>query len=308
VSIDDYRLKILEVFDMIECKPVSTPITKELLKEMTADIEAGNFMDKIQTRNYQRAMGMFNWDIQTSGTCKSMAVSLMGKYNATPAIACDKLVKHMVRYTAGTIGQRLKNKPNSKNTLVVASDSDLAGMHSVTGDLRSRGVSAIFYKDMIIDYWSGWVGVHNSSGAAETYALSKALQRAMHVKYIGEEMGIPMPRIIEVYVDATVAISFAADAGNPTGMKFIDLRWGWVCELRDKKRCKVIKVPTESNPADFGTKLSEVGTFRRQRSYYLHTPRDNKELRQHLKEQHVQCCNRVDLSILQKVNGYMHKI
>ena len=58
-------------------------------------------------------------------------------------------------------------------------------------------------------------------------------------------MGIPMPRIIEVYVDATVAISFAADAGNPTGMKFIDLRWGWVCELRDKKICKVIKVATQ---------------------------------------------------------------
>ena len=91
-------------------------------------------------------------------------------------------------------------------------------------------------------------------------------------------------------------------------MKFIDLRWGWVCELRDKKTCKVIKVPTESNPADFGTKLSQVETFRRPRSYYLHTPHDNKELRQHLKEQQVQCCNRVDMSILQKVNGYMHKI
>jgi len=58
VSMDDYRLKVLEVFDMIECKPVSTPITKELLREVTADIEAGNFMDKEQTRNYQKAVGM----------------------------------------------------------------------------------------------------------------------------------------------------------------------------------------------------------------------------------------------------------
>ena len=43
-------------------------------------------------------------------------------------------------------------------------------------------------------------------------------------------------------------------------------------------------------------------------SLSVHALSDNKELRQHLKEQHVQCCNRVDLSILQKVNGYMHKI
>ena len=31
------------------------------------------------------------------------------------------------------------NRPDSKNTLVVTSDSDLGGMHSITGDLRSRG-------------------------------------------------------------------------------------------------------------------------------------------------------------------------
>ena len=112
-----------------------------------------------------------------------------------------------------------------------------------------------------------------SSGQAETFTLSTALRRAMHVKYVGEEMGMRMPRVITVYVDATVAISFAADVGNPTGMKFIDLREAWVLELRDKCKCRAIKVATLLNPADFGTKFLTAAEFKRQRSYYLYTPK-----------------------------------
>ena len=59
--------------------------------------------------------------------------------------------------------------------------------------MRSRGCGTVFYKDMIVDFWSSWIGVHNSSGSAETYTLSQVLRRAMHVKYVGEEMGLIMP-------------------------------------------------------------------------------------------------------------------
>ena len=61
--------------------------------------------------------------------------------------------------------------------------------------------------------------------------------------------------------------------GAPTGMKFIDLREGWVMDLRDRKKCQVLKVDTTLNPADFGTKILTVKEFRRQRKYYLDTPK-----------------------------------
>lgn len=79
----------------------------------------------------------------------------------------------------------------------------------------------------------------------------------------------------EAPVDATVAISFAADVGTPSisKMKFIDLREAWVMELRDRGMCKIVKVDTKCNPADFGTKLLSVQEFRRQRQYFLETPK-----------------------------------
>jgi hypothetical protein len=79
--------------------------------------------------------------------------------------------------------------------------------------------------------------------------------------------------VISVYVDATVVISFAADVGNPTGMKFIDLREDWVLQLRNKKTMQALKIDTNRNPADFGTKILEPGEFKRQRDYFLHTPK-----------------------------------
>ena len=82
-----------------------------------------------------------------------------------------------------------------------------------------------------------------------------------------------MPRVITVFVDATVAIAFAADVGNPTGMKFIDLRQAWVMEMRDKLKCRTKKIPTKLNPADFMTKIHEPKEFRRQRNYFLYTPK-----------------------------------
>ena len=273
ISMDDYRKEVIEAFDMTDCKPAATPITKELLKEVTVDVEAGKYLDQDGIRNYQKAIGMFNWDVQTIAVDRCLAVSLSGKYCAAPVEACEALVKHHVRYIAGTIGQRLMNRPDSTNTLVVTSDSDLGGMHSITGDLRSRGCGTCMYKDMIVDFWSSWIGVHNSSGSAETYTLSQVLRRAMHVKYVGEEMGLIMPKIITVYVDATVAIAFAADVGNPTGMQFNDLREGWVVEMRNKSICKAVKVATEDNPSDFGTKILSTAEFKRQRRRFLRTPR-----------------------------------
>ena len=59
ISMDDYREKVIGSFDMTDCKPAATPITKKLLKGVTADIEAGKYLDQDGIRNHQKAIGMF---------------------------------------------------------------------------------------------------------------------------------------------------------------------------------------------------------------------------------------------------------
>ena len=104
VDIDPYTEKILEVFGMQGCKPASTPITKDICAAIAKDRAEGKFLDADAKRDYQKAIGMFNWNAQTIGIDKSLAVSLLGRYNASPVEACCDAVKHLVRYTAGTFG------------------------------------------------------------------------------------------------------------------------------------------------------------------------------------------------------------
>ena len=44
-------------------------------------------------------------------------------------------------------------------------------------------------------------------------------------------------------------------------------------EMRNKSICKAIKVDTADNPSDFGTKTLNTAEFKRQRRYFLRTPR-----------------------------------
>ena len=47
-------------------------------------------------------------------------------------------------------------------------------------------------------------------------------------------------------------------------------------EMRNKSICKAIKVDTADNPSDFGTKILNTAEFKRQRRYFLRTPRYSK--------------------------------
>ena len=198
--------------------------------------------------------------------------SLNARYAANPVESCDGAVKHCVRYCQGMIGMKLVTKPWSTKGLVVMSDSDLAGMHSTDGELRSRGGAVYYYNEFCVDTDTAWVGIVTSSGHAETIALSDALREAMYIKYIGEELGMVMPEVITIQVDATMAISFAAGVGAPTTMRHIDLRAGWVNELRNRKIIQTVKIDGKINPADFMTKVLSPSEFKRQHEYFVVRP------------------------------------
>lgn len=94
----------------------------------------------------------------------------------------------------------------------------------------------------------------------------------MYIKYIGEELGMVVPEVITIQVDATVAISFAAGVGAPTTMRHIDLRAGWVNELRNRKIMQTVKIDGKINPADFMTKVLSPSEFKRQHEYFVVRP------------------------------------
>lgn len=272
VDNDQFLRKIVDSHGMTGCNSASIPATKENFRKMAADKAEGKFVDDKAKTAYQASLGMFQWQGLTMDDGMKVSNSLNARYAANPVESCDDAVKHCVRYCQGMIGMKLVTKPWSTKGLVITSDSDLGGMHSTDGELRSRGGASYHYNEFCVDSDTAWVGVVTSSGYAETLALSDALRKAMYIKYIGEELGMKMPDVITIHCDATVAISFAAGVGAPTTMRHIDLRAGWVNDLRNRKIVKTEKIDGKINPSDFMTKILSPSEYKRQHAYFVVRP------------------------------------
>ena len=68
-------------------------------------------------------------------------------------------------------------------------------------------------------------------------------------------MGIEVPTPLQIYVDATSAISFQRNTCVDSALRgTFDLREEWVAELRDQEIVKCSKVPALNNISDLGTK------------------------------------------------------
>ena len=100
-----------------------------------------------------------------------------------------------------------------------------------------------------------------SSGAAEIYAASVALNEILHLSYIAEEMGASMDKPLHIKIDNTAAIAFANGRVRRSKLKHIDVRQEWVQALRDHSVVQAEYVNTKNNKANFFTKILDNETF-----------------------------------------------
>ena len=90
-------------------------------------------------------------------------------------------------------------------------------------------------------------GLHSdvSSGAAEIYAASVALNEILHLSYIADEMGMQMDMPLQLDVDNSTAIAFSKGRVRRGKLKHIDVRQAWVDVLRDSSIVKLEYVNTK---------------------------------------------------------------
>jgi hypothetical protein len=102
-----------------------------------------------------------------------------------------------------------------------------------------------------------------SSALAEIYALSETARMSQLTAWKIEELRASMTYPLVIQVDNSQAISFQRSTCLVSKLRgLVDLRWAWVCELRDLNKVRVIKVNTMYNKADVLTKCMPAYKFR----------------------------------------------
>ena len=279
-------IEFLEAKGMSNCNSAQTPLTKEMLtRACTVDNEP---LADEEITTYQQDIGRFNWLVQTTHPVLATAVSIASSFNRQPTKGCIEMVKHIYRYLQHAKSLCLERDPAVMPELKVWSDADWAGLFQAIGDPRSRAGIIITYGGMPVWWMSQWqkckgttckadgqpysMGkaglieaetdddagtdiIAMASAESEVHAMSDGLRWGLHVKHIGGEFGIPMPDVLQIYVDATAAIGFARGTSGTTRMKHLDLRAAWIQQLRDTSLADFVKVDGNMNEADFFTKL-----------------------------------------------------
>ena len=88
-----------------------------------------------------------------------------------------------------------------------------------------------------------------------------------------------VPRPLIIYIDATAAIGFIENTGGGGRMKHLDIKDGWIQQLRDRDIADYWKIDGPINLADFFTKLNDRVVYYQQyeQIQYIPTPEDPED-------------------------------
>ena len=256
--------KMLLEWGLAECNPVRVPVTKGTMTRLDEAMKSELFYGKEEATEFRSLLGMLHWLAATTMPKLAVAHSLLAKYTATPVEGCMEALKTAARFAAGCKDECLLFGTGDAVGIKVYTDSDWAGLHSATGEVDSRSGGLITLGDDPVDWWSQKQKcIATSSADAESRALGTGVSRGLELQYVADELGISTPTRLNVYTDATAAIGFAKNNGGATRMRHIDVREGWVHQIRNRKNLNIHKVLGTDNPSDFFTKIMAKTEFAR---------------------------------------------
>ena len=177
-------------------------------------------------------------------------MSLSG--DASPRAGQLVQLKRVARYLKGAPRRALQYPAQDPSTanIVVHVDSHWAGdpvtRRSTTGAIVRRGCHLLRHSSTVQNV----IGL--SSAESEYYALTKGGCAGWGIQSHLVDWGLQLPLLL--HTDSTGAKAVAARRGVGKSTRHIQTRLLWLQERVAAKHLRVIKVPTECNPADLLTK------------------------------------------------------
>jgi hypothetical protein len=225
-----YIKKILECFQMNDCKPIDNPIAKgeKLCLEMCPKTQ--DEIKKMARVPYANAIGSLMYAMMCTQSDICYAVGLVSRFQSNPGQSHWKAVKRILRYLKGTIDYVLCYK-GSNLCLVGYSD---ANWGSDLDECKSTSGYAFLLNNGAIT-WSSKKQpcIALSTMEAEYVACSTAVQEAVWLRRFLQHLEIVMdaPNPITIHCDSTVALAYAKDPKYHGKTKHIDIRYHYIRDM-----------------------------------------------------------------------------
>ncbi|KAH9668177.1 hypothetical protein KPL70_021322 [Citrus sinensis] len=226
-----YIKKILERFEMVDSKPVQTPLSAHFRLSCNQCPRTEDEKAEMSTTPYSSAVGCLMYAMVLTRPDISHAVSVVSRYMANPGKEHWRAVKWILRYLSGIADYGLIYSAKGGTEVDVEGyvDADYAG------DLDKRSVVAL------------------STTEAEYTAAAEAFKEAIWLRGIVTELGFEQ-RQVAFHCDSQSAICLSKNQVHHEKTKHIDVKLHFVRLEVSKGMVKLLKVHTDDNLVDMLTK------------------------------------------------------
>ncbi|QRV96994.1 Pol polyprotein/retrotransposon [Ceratobasidium sp. AG-Ba] len=250
-----YTRQLLEEYDMLDCRPLSTPMLANALKTLPShenklSDDAAIFM---RDKDYRRLLGCLNWLAQGTRPDIAYAVSRLGQAQSNPHPAHWHALKHILRYLSTTLDMGLTYQASSDSLRPhMFTDSSFADC-PITRKLHSG------YVTMLAGAAVSWSSkkqaiVTTSSTDAEYIGMGHCAKEGVWITRLLNDLGVPLSEPIEIFADNQSSMILADSEKTSGRTKHIDVQYHFIREYIQDGKCQLSWVPTKLNTADVFTK------------------------------------------------------
>nr|AOG75317.1 RNaseH [Mirabilis jalapa]AOW44034.1 RNaseH [Mirabilis jalapa]AOW44038.1 RNaseH [Mirabilis jalapa] len=245
LSQHQYALDILDRAQMLNCKPISTPV--DTLGKLAAD--ASPPVD--DPTQYRALAGALQYLTFTRPDI-AYAVNQICLFMHDPRQAHFTALKRILRYVRGTLHHGLTITLMASPVLQVYTDADWAGCPD---SRRSTTGYCVFFGDNLVS-WSSkrQTTVSRSSAEAEYRAMASAVAEVIWLRQLLQELHVPIPGASLVYCDNISAVYMSHNPVQHQRTKHIEIDLHFVRDHVALGRIRVLHVPTTHQFADVFTK------------------------------------------------------
>jgi hypothetical protein len=254
LSSERYTLDILDRFNMLDSRPVSTPMATTLKLER---LEAPS--DPQTQQLYQQMLGCLMYAMVCTRADLAYSVGALSQHSAAPGPEHLSAIKRVFRYLAGTRDAVLVYDGSVKNQdLVGCSDSDWAGdpidCRSIAGYAFTIGRTAVSWAS------KKQQTVALSSTKGEYMASTIATCEAIYLRRFLNELGLAQPAVT-LLLDNQSAMHLARNPVHHSRTKHIDIQHHFIREKLESGDIKLEYIPTADQIANIFIKPLPIVKF-----------------------------------------------
>ena len=261
-----YLEAVLKEFNMQDCKPSKTPISKGSVQALTT-ATPGQYppLDAEQHSLYRTIVGKLMYAMVATRPDLAYSLSFLGQFAAAPNAMHLSMAIRVLAYVKHTLDHALHYNKPPKDSESGFHPQGYSDSNFAENPTRKSTTGYCYYLNHVLIIWCSKLQscVATSTSVAEWFALYECIRELISVRRSLEDLGYPQQEPTLVWEDNQTVLGLLKDETHHNKTKHVDIKYFWIKEqiLPVGNIADIQYISTDDNLADFFTKQQPLAVF-----------------------------------------------